>query len=77
MADLATLRARLTEAEAALHELRTKGAVTRVRTRSSEVERAAVSSASLEDYIQRLRREIAMLECRKPRSRVMRVRYGG
>ena len=63
MADLATLQARLTEAEAAEHALQTGKRVAVVARDGRRVEYtgAAQSLAALEAYISRLKNDIAIL----------------
>jgi len=65
MTDIATLKARLAEAEAALHTIRTKGSMTQMAFSlggQNAVSRAPVDAAGLEIYIARLTRQIERLE---------------
>jgi hypothetical protein len=81
MADLATLRTQLAEAEAALHRANTTGQITDVWNNGRRIRYAQNDTADLTAYIASLKVEIALLdptgaEAKSPRRRAVGVRFG-
>jgi hypothetical protein len=66
MIDLPVLRARLAEAEQALHDLALGGSVVSISDNERKITFTAANIGQLRGYIDDLRRQIAELECPLP-----------
>lgn len=80
MADLATLRTQLAEAEAARHKAATTGQVTDVWNNGRRVRYAQTDLSALDSYIASLKSQIVLLdptgpEAAAPRRRAIGVRF--
>lgn len=61
MTDTATLTVRLTEAEDALHRLRTGATVVEIRTETESVKYAPAEVAGLAAYVRSLKQQLGLL----------------